>query len=109
LVKYLEKPTYRIFARIAAVGICLFLSQGDAGAGEGDREKQLGFAESLYSEGDYYRAITEYKRFNFLYPVDLLVEKSDFRIGECYFKAKRWSKRLMSSIPSSLNIPGILP
>jgi tetratricopeptide (TPR) repeat protein len=101
----LRNPTYRIFAWIAAVGICLFLSQGDAGAGEGDREKQLGFAESLYSEGDYYRAITEYKRFNFLYPVDLLVEKSDFRIGECYFKAKRWSEAIDVFNPFILKYP----
>jgi tetratricopeptide (TPR) repeat protein len=101
----LRNPTYRIFAWIAAVGICLFLSQGDAGAGEGDREKQLGFAESLYSEGDYYRAITEYKRFNFLYPVDLLVEKSDFRIGECYFKAKRWSEAIDVFKPFILKYP----
>jgi tetratricopeptide (TPR) repeat protein len=105
----LRSPTYRIFAWIfawiAAVGICLFLSQGDAGAGEGDREKQLGFAESLYSEGDYYRAITEYKRFNFLYPVDLLVEKSDFRIGECYFKAKRWSEAIDVFKPFILKYP----
>jgi tetratricopeptide (TPR) repeat protein len=105
----LRSPTYRIFAWIfawiAAVGICLFLSQGDAGAGEGDREKQLGFAESLYSEGDYYRAITEYKRFNFIYPVDLLVEKSDFRIGECYFKAKRWSEAIDVFKPFILKYP----
>ena len=101
----MRNPTYRIFAWIAAVGICLFLSQGDAGAGEGDREKQLGFAESLYSEGDYYRAITEYKRFNFLYPVDLLVEKSDFRIGECYFKAKRWSEAIDVFNPFILKYP----
>lgn len=101
----MRNPTYRIFAWIAAVGICLFLSQGDAGAGEGDREKQLGFAESLYSEGDYYRAITEYKRFNFIYPVDLLVEKSDFRIGECYFKAKRWSEAIDVFKPFILKYP----
>jgi tetratricopeptide (TPR) repeat protein len=105
----LRSPTYRIFAWIfawiAAVGISLFLSQGDAGAGEGDREKQLGFAESLYSEGDYYRAITEYKRFNFLYPVDLLVEKSDFRIGECYFKARRWSEAIDVFNPFILKYP----
>lgn len=105
----MRSPTYRIFAwrfaLIAAVGICLFLSQGDAGAGEGDREKQLGFAETLYNEGDYYRAITEYKRFNFLYPVDLLVEKSDFRIGECYFKARRWSEAIDVFKPFILKYP----
>jgi tetratricopeptide (TPR) repeat protein len=75
---------------ILIAAACIFLSTGKAGAGERDREKLFGFAESLFVEGEYYRAITEYKRFKYLYPVDMLVEKSDFRIGECYSRAARW-------------------
>jgi len=72
------------------IALCLSLVVAqEAAAGQGDRDKLFGFAESLFTEGDYYRAITEYKRFNYLYPVDILVEKSYFRIGECYFKAGR--------------------
>jgi TolA-binding protein len=52
--------------------------------------KQFAFAEALFTEGDYYRAITEYKRFIFYFPRNTLIEKSSFRIGECYLKAKRW-------------------
>jgi len=68
----------------------LFAFAEKVAAGQGERDKLFGFAETLFAGGDYYRAITEYKRFNYLYPVDILVEKTDFRIGECYFKAGRW-------------------
>ncbi|MBN1472680.1 MAG: tetratricopeptide repeat protein [Syntrophaceae bacterium] len=55
--------------------------------------RQFGFAESLFAEREYFRAITEYKRFLFHYPQNkLLCEKSAFRIGECYFKAGRWKE-----------------
>jgi tetratricopeptide (TPR) repeat protein len=73
---------------MTALCLSLVVAQ-EAVAGQGDRDKLFGFAESLFAEGDYYRAITEYKRFNYLYPIDILVEKADFRIGECYFKAGR--------------------
>ena len=53
-------------------------------------EKQFDFAESLFQQGDFFRAITEYKRFIFFYPEDDLVEDSFFRIGESYFRAGRW-------------------
>ena len=52
-------------------------------------QKQFDFAEYLFNEGDYFRAISEYKRFIFLYPDTSLVEKSRFRICESYYKAKR--------------------
>jgi TolA-binding protein len=85
---------YSILALLILVVLCLSAVPAKAGAGEGDREKLFGFAETLFTEGDYYRAITEYKRFKYLYPVDILVEKSNYRIGECYFKAKRWTEAI---------------
>lgn len=54
----------------------------------------MGFADSLFEEGDYFRAISEYKRFIYLYPLDNLSEKASFRIAESYFKAKRWSETI---------------
>lgn len=58
----------------------------------GDSRNQFGFAESLFAEGDFFRAITEYKRFIFFHPQEkTLLEKSKFRIGECYFRAGRWA------------------
>lgn len=75
---------------------CLFAVAEKVAAGQGDRDKLFGFAEALFAEGDYFRAITEYKRFKYLHPVDNLLEKSDFRIGECYFKAGRWAETIES-------------
>lgn len=58
--------------------------------GENNIEKHFGYAESLFKEGDFYRAITEYKRFIFFFPEEKQTEKCYFRIGESYFKAKKW-------------------
>ena len=58
-------------------------------------EKQFAFAESLFGEKDYFRAITEYKRFLFLYPGDSdRAEAAQFRIGECYLRAERWEEAI---------------
>lgn len=74
-----------------------------------DQDKAYGFADSLFQEGDYYRAITEYKRFIYNSSDDTLkTENAHFRIGECYFKAKRWEEaadsfnRFLTLYPKSL-------
>lgn len=59
-----------------------------------DKELIYDFAESLLSEGDYFRAIGEYKRYIFLHPADELTENSHFRIADAYFKAKRWPEAI---------------
>jgi tetratricopeptide (TPR) repeat protein len=58
--------------------------------------RQFDFAESLFGEGDYYRSISEYKRFMFYFPNDGRVEKAFFRIGESYYRAKRWTEAIDS-------------
>lgn len=63
-------------------------------SGTGEFKKQFDFAEYLFNEGDYFRAISEYKRFIFLYPDNQLVEKSRFRVCECYYKAGRWQEAI---------------
>jgi tetratricopeptide (TPR) repeat protein len=55
-------------------------------------DKQFTFAEELFAEGDYYRAITEYKRFISFFPDNKCVEKSKYKIGVSYFRAKRWQE-----------------
>jgi tetratricopeptide (TPR) repeat protein len=92
-----EKPEKKVVPLIFHVMLLLsfFLCSSDALAAEGqgsDAVKQFTFAESLFNEGDYYRAITEYKRFIFFYPGNDIVEKSAFRIAESYYKAKRWTE-----------------
>lgn len=85
----------RILTLLVMITLCLPVVVAQAApAGQGDRDKLFGFSETLFAEGDYYRAITEYKRFKYFYPIDILVEKSDFRIGECYFKAGRRSEAI---------------
>jgi len=59
-------------------------------------ERVFGFAESLYEEGDYFRAIGEYKRYIYLAPTDNQAEKATFRIAEGYFQAKRWAEAIIA-------------
>ncbi len=60
------------------------------GSGSDDAERQIAFADSLFDDGDYFRAISEYKRFIHYFKDDLKAERSYFRIAECYYLAKRW-------------------
>jgi TolA-binding protein len=87
---------YRNFSIIAAV---LFLAVSSSYADESERsdlKKQYDFAESLFADGDYFRAITEYKRFLFYHSQDqILMEKSAFRIAESCFKARRWEEAII--------------
>ena len=62
--------------------IVLLLGASSASAGD----EELRFAESLFEERDYYRAITEYKRFLFLNPQSPRAGWVRFRIGESYLK-----------------------
>jgi len=61
-----------------------------------EADKQFSFADALFKEGDYYRAITEYKRFNFFFADHRLVAKSTYRISESYYMAKRWQDAIES-------------
>ncbi|MCD6152540.1 MAG: tetratricopeptide repeat protein [Syntrophobacterales bacterium] len=62
----------------------------------GNDKKQFEFAEQLFTDKDFNRAITEYKRFIFLFPDNNLCEKSYYRICESYFKAERWEEAIES-------------
>jgi outer membrane protein assembly factor BamD (BamD/ComL family)/TM2 domain-containing membrane protein YozV len=55
-----------------------------------DEASQFKLAGELFDEGDYFRAITEYKRFIYFFPESNLLEMAYFKIGEAYFKGKRW-------------------
>ena len=79
-----------------------------------EADKQFSFAEALLAEGDYYRAISEYKRLVYFFPGNKLVETCNYRIGESYYKAKRWQEAreafttFINKYPSSPMIPGTL-
>jgi TolA-binding protein len=79
-----------------------------------EADKQFSFAEGLLAEGDYYRAISEYKRFVYFFPENKLVETCNYRIGESYYRAKRWQEvreaftTFITKYPVSPMIPGAL-
>jgi hypothetical protein len=50
----------------------------------------LGFAQSLYQEGDYYRAITEAKRFVYFHPGDASLPEAKLLIGQSYLAGEQW-------------------
>jgi TolA-binding protein/TM2 domain-containing membrane protein YozV len=83
-----------------------------AASDESSREKQFEFAEKLFQDGDLDRAITEYRRYIFLYPADTFSEKAYFSIGRCYFKAGKWEesvkafKEFEERFPESPMTPG---
>jgi TolA-binding protein len=79
-----------------------------------EADRQFSFAEALFAEGDYYRAISEYKRFIYFFPEKKLVETCNYRIGESYYRAKKWQEALETftifiiKYPTSPMIPGAL-
>ncbi|MDI6782117.1 MAG: tetratricopeptide repeat protein [bacterium] len=53
----------------------------------------LAFADNLFDNEDYYRAIGEYQRFIFISDAEL-TQKARFRIGLCYQKSRQWTAAL---------------
>ena len=88
--------------------------QWGRGGGKDVIKRSFGYAESLFEEGDYYRAITEYKRYIFFFPEGKKIQKCYFRIGESYFKARKWGdavdslKVFIAKFPYSLMLKDAL-
>jgi tetratricopeptide (TPR) repeat protein len=57
-----------------------------------DEELQMGLADEFFREGDYYRAVTEYRRFLFFFPRSDRVEEALSRIAKSYFNGKKWDE-----------------
>jgi tetratricopeptide (TPR) repeat protein len=62
----------------------VFLGAAQTSKVQPDEISIYAFAENLFSEKDYYRAITEYKRLSFLYPQSGLIPQVKFRIAKSY-------------------------
>jgi tetratricopeptide (TPR) repeat protein len=68
----------------------LMLPCGNASiAGEMRVEQMLSFADHLFEQGDYYRAITEYERVIFFHPDHPLARTARLQIALSYFKGDR--------------------
>jgi TM2 domain-containing membrane protein YozV len=79
----------------AAVFICgALLCAAAAFAAEMPAEKMLSFADSLFAQGDYYRAITEYERVIFFYPDGPLAKTARFQVAESYFKGEKFDQAI---------------
>ncbi len=57
-----------------------------------DADQILAFADALFRDGDYFRAITEYKRFLFLHPTDVRAGRVQLQIGLAYLGGQQWEE-----------------
>ena len=55
-------------------------------------DEQFAFAESYFSRGQYYRAISEYERFLYFFPEDPRSPQTMYRIGESYLKGNQYHR-----------------
>lgn len=82
-----------VLASVVCSALCLpspVLCDAHEGIGETPCSELLSFAEYLRAEGDYYRAVGEYKRFLFLCPDGQEAPAAELGIAECYFLAGRY-------------------
>jgi len=70
--------------------ICLLLFVASSPASYSEDKQLLSFADHLFDEGDYYRAITEYERFLFNYPDNTEAPRARIKIGLAYQKGQKW-------------------
>jgi outer membrane protein assembly factor BamD (BamD/ComL family) len=62
-----------------------------------DEKLQMDLGDHFFQEGDYYRAITEYKKFLFFFPESMRAEEALWKIASSYFSGKRWDDALSSA------------
>jgi tetratricopeptide (TPR) repeat protein len=56
----------------------------------------FGFAEDLFNEGDYYRAIGEYKRFIYMNKGSKLIKKAEYKIALSYLLAEKFEQAIQN-------------
>src|SRR5215813_10284520 len=59
-------------------------------------DQLIAFAEQLMREGEYFRAITEYRRFLFYYPDDPRHAMIHFRIGLALYRGESYGEALQT-------------
>lgn len=59
-----------------------------------DPDRQFQLAEKYFQEQDYFRAISEYKRFIYFFPQASRVGPATFKIGQSYFRNKEYNNAL---------------
>src|SRR3972149_4955086 len=86
-------------------------SSGAAPAQEGsgrtiDEKMQMELGDYFFKEGDYYRAITEYRRFLFFFPQSEKGEEALWKISNSYFRGKKWDEDLWFANELLKKFPG---
>ena len=85
----------RIKRCVACVAVALAFG-GVCGAGEAlppnSADGLFRFANQLRDEGDYFRAITEYRRLLFHFPASPRADAARKAVGRCYVSAERWKE-----------------
>jgi tetratricopeptide (TPR) repeat protein len=80
--------------------LLLFSLQAPAvGATEGivlTDDVQMSLGDAFMAEGDYYRAITEYKKLTFLFPDSERLSDALYQIGMAYYKGKDYQSAVKS-------------
>lgn len=69
-------------------------------------DQLLEFAERLMREGEYFRAITEYRRFLFYYPDDARQAMVHFRIGLAFYRGQSYREALQTFREVAQRYPG---
>ena len=57
---------------------------------------QISLGDAFVAEGDYYRAITEYKKLTFLFPDSERLSEAFYQIGMAYYKGKDYKSAVNS-------------
>jgi len=60
------------------------------------RDQLLNFADQLMREGEYFRAVTEYRRFLFYYPDDHRCAMVQFSIGLAFYRGESYAEALQT-------------
>ncbi len=87
-----------IFAAVFFILCILFRPLGAFGsdAREWEEENQIDFANHFLKQREYFRAITEYKRFLYHFPKSQRAEEVHLKIGEAFFLGGRYKDSLSS-------------
>jgi TolA-binding protein len=96
--------TSRIYILVSLLALFILIIPSSGSCAESDQkpvlkiepDTQYDFAEYYYSNEEYFRAIGEYKRFIYFFPEDTRVPLAAYKIGESYFKARRFREAIDS-------------
>src|SRR5574340_713447 len=100
-------PRYSAMPARAVVLAMLILSLSAFPAMAADRSapSPLAFADHLYAQGDYYRAVTEYERVMFLHPGTAMANTARFQIAQCYFQSEKYAQAVERFRARAMDIP----